>query len=138
MPVKLPQLSTLPEAQDEAQPGLKQTQGGLAHGIDQLLLARSHDICPPQQQPGKVLAALRKEPEQNGRVSLQQVLEPILDDPVALAGRSLQAPAVADREAPIVIVDQVLLLQDAYSLGDPRVADTQHSCDVPLGEGKLV
>src|SRR5688500_17683754 len=52
MPVKLPQLSPLPESQDEAQPGLKQTQGGLAHVVDQLLLARSNDIGPPQQQPG--------------------------------------------------------------------------------------
>src|SRR5436189_4006949 len=52
MPVNLPQLSTLPESQDEAQPGLKQTQGGLAHVVDQLLLARSNDIGPPQQQPG--------------------------------------------------------------------------------------
>ena len=52
MPVKLQQLPTLPESQDEAQPGLKQTQGGLAHVVDQLLLARSNDIGPPQQQPG--------------------------------------------------------------------------------------
>jgi hypothetical protein len=50
--MKLPQLPTLPQAQDEAQPGLEQTQGGLAHGIDPCLLAPRNDIGPPQQQPG--------------------------------------------------------------------------------------
>ena len=47
VPVKLPQLPPLPESQDKAQPGLKHTQGGLAHVIDQLVLAGSNDIGPP-------------------------------------------------------------------------------------------
>src|SRR5262249_5306245 len=52
MPMELHQLSTVPQAHDEPQPRLEHTQGGIAYGIDELLLARGDNVCAPQQQPG--------------------------------------------------------------------------------------
>ncbi len=47
MPVEIHQLSTLPQSQDEPQPGLEQPPGRFAHGIDELLLAGGNHVCPP-------------------------------------------------------------------------------------------
>ena len=44
MPVEFHQLSTLPQSHDEPQPCLEQTQGRVAHGIDELLLARGNHV----------------------------------------------------------------------------------------------
>jgi len=62
--------------------------------------------------------------------ALKQVDEPIIDDSIALTGCSLQAPAVEDRDSPILIADQSLFLKDACHLGDPRMADMQYSSDM--------
>ncbi len=52
MPVKPYQVATMPQLHDKAQPRLQQTQGGLAHIVDQLLLPASNDVGTPQPQPG--------------------------------------------------------------------------------------
>jgi hypothetical protein len=51
MPVELHQLPLMPQAHDEPQPRLEQTQGRVAHVINELLLAAGDDIRPPQHQP---------------------------------------------------------------------------------------